>query len=377
MRAISREGIQLELQVSALRGAESAGGMVPRVLLVEDDPGVRDARRMLLQAEGYGVEAVASPEDALEAARRAGSFDVLITDNPSATSALAQVLDSPLKGVVVTDERAGGMLAEELLQPLRQLLSPGAAVPIGPAAGRPVEADTAALIVHELRSSLAVISNVLESCRTGILSDRFPNAGEILSRQLRKMARMTDDLLEPQGHYRVGGLRRCEPVSLTRVVVEAVQDLDPEIRRRDQSLILELPRDAIRVRGDALRLGQIVANIVQNASKYSGAGDRISISLRRTGGLAELRVRDRGIGIRREDLPHIFTPYFRSRGPQSSAREGSGLGLALARRLIELHGGTIEAQSAGPGEGSEFTVRLAALPEEIGEGGARACAAQP
>jgi signal transduction histidine kinase len=286
MRAISREGIQLELQVSALRGAESAGGMVPRVLLVEDDPGVRDARRMLLQAEGYGVEAVASPEEALEAARRAGSFDVLITDDPSATGALAQVLDSPLKGVIVTDERAGGMLAEALLQPLRQLLSPGAAVPIGPAAGRPVEADTAALIVHELRSSLAVISNVLESCRTGILSDRIPNAGEILSRQLRKMARMTDDLLEAQGHCRAGGPRRCEPVSLTRVVIEAVQDLDPEIRRRDQSLILELPRDAIRVRGDALRLGQIVANIVQNASKYSGAGDRISISLRHTGGLA-------------------------------------------------------------------------------------------
>jgi signal transduction histidine kinase len=345
------------------------------VLLVEADPDVRAARRMLLESEGYRVEAVASLEEALEAARRAGSYDAFVTDDPLPIEPLAALLERPLKGVLVTDDlpgtgnallrsdvtmrvTRGALRAEDLLLPLRELIGertgPAASVDGG---------DTAALIVHELRSSLAVISNVLETCRTEALSARLPNAREILGRQIRKIARMADDLLEAQESSRVQRLQRCEPVSLARVIVEVVQDLGPQIRRRDQSLVLELPHDALRVGGDAVRLGQVVTNIVENASKYSGAGDRISISLRRTGRFAEMRVRDCGIGIRSEDLPHIFTPRFRCRSPESSAREGSGLGLALARRLIELHGGTIEARSAGPGEGSEFTVRLAALPE--------------
>jgi signal transduction histidine kinase len=365
----------LEVQVSALRDPVSAGGTAPRVLLVEDDPDVRAARRMLLESEGYRVEAVASLEQALEAARRAGSFDAIVTDDPLPIEPLAALLGRPLKGVLVTDDpprtgnallrsdvtmrvTRGALRAEDLLLPLRELIGErtGPAASVG-------GGDAAALIVHELRSSLAVISNVLETCRTEALSARLPNAREILGRQIRKIARMADDLLEAQESSRVQRLQRCEPVSLARVIVEVVQDLGPQIRRRDQSLVLELPHDALRVGGDAVRLGQVVTNIVENASKYSGAGDRISISLRRTGRFAEMRVRDCGIGIRSEDLPHIFTPRFRCRGPQSSAREGSGLGLALARRLIELHGGTIEARSAGPGEGSEFTVRLAALPE--------------
>lgn len=380
----------MEVQVPTLRDPESAGRSAPNVLLVEDDPGVRDARRMLLEAEGYRVEAVASAQAALEAVRRAGSFEVLITDDLLAADSLPEHLGGSLKGVLVTECLPGAdaalkcrvalrvagdpLCAEELLLPLRELLSASDTAPAGPrehpdspqepnTSAPCVVTDAAALIVHDLRSALAVISNVLETCGAEALAARVPNATEILSRQLRKIARMTDDLLEVRGRTRMQTALRCEPVSLTRVIIDAIQDLDPQLRRREQSLALELPGDAIRVRGDAVRLGQVVTNILENASKYSGAGDLICVSLRRIGPLAEVRVRDRGIGIRGEDLPLIFMPYFRSRGPQSNAREGSGLGLAVARRLVELHGGTIEATSAGPGEGSEFTVRLTALPE--------------
>jgi CheY-like chemotaxis protein len=147
------------------------------VLLVEDDPDVRAARRMLLESEGYRVEAVASLEQALEAARRAGSFDAIVTDDPLPIEPLAALLGRPLKGVLVTDDpprtgnallrsdvtmrvTRGALRAEDLLLPLRELIGErtGPAASVG-------GGDAAALIVHELRSSLAVISNVLETCR--------------------------------------------------------------------------------------------------------------------------------------------------------------------------------------------------------------------
>lgn len=379
----------------------------PLVLLVENDTAVRNATRMLLEVEGYRVDAVDCLQAALRAADMAGRVEVLVTGcilgsgekGTQVIDALRKAQGGRLKAVLLTGDASAAcrlrrrsgveiaitpLRAEDLFTLLRKLLSTGASVPNGPGAGidgksrgcrggrasrpvgqvnvptarPPVNAEVAALVVHDLRSSLGIISNVLKTCPAEVLSARLPHATQILQRQITKSLRMSDDLLEV---FRLGGaaaMLKREPVSLTRVIVEVAQDLDLDMRRREQSLSLELPRDEVWVRGDVVRLGQVVTNILENAGKYSGRGGRIRVGVLRVGRLAEMQVRDNGIGVHPEDLPHIFEPYFRSRSSRRGAQEGSGLGLALARRIVELHGGTIEAKSDGPGSGSEFTVRL-------------------
>lgn len=225
----------------------------------------------------------------------------------------------------------------------------------------PLGQEIVALIAHELRGPLAVMSNVLMICRV----DGGPAAvsinGRMLTRQVRKALRLVDDLLDVArfGHE-VPVVERA-PIRLSQVLGDAVQDLVHEIDSRRQVLSLELPTDAVWVRGDALRLEQIVTNLLDNASKYAAVRAEIGLSLRCESGYAAIRVRDEGIGIRSEDLPHIFEPYFRGRRSADRTESGLGLGLALTRWLVELHGGTIEARSDGANRGSEFTVRLPAM----------------
>jgi signal transduction histidine kinase len=230
-----------------------------------------------------------------------------------------------------------------------------------PMANSPVNEDVAALVVHDLRTSLSVIYNVLKTCRVEPLAAYLPDASEIVNRQIKKSLRMAEDLLSVLRFSGAQPSVEHEPVSLSRIIIEIARDLDPEMRGREQSLSLELARDEVWTRGDSLRLGQVLTNILENASKYSRRGGRIWLSVHRVERLAEIRVRDNGLGIDSDDLQHIFEPYFRSRSSRAGAQEGSGLGLTLARRLVELHGGTIEVKSDGPGLGTEFTVRLSAL----------------
>ena len=221
--------------------------------------------------------------------------------------------------------------------------------------------DVVAMIVHELRGPLATMSGVLEIYRTDPNSVARPPVREILARQVQKALRLVDDLLDVSRLARDVPPLAMGPVDLSQVINYAVEDLEHEIRNRQQALILDLAPETIRVQGDGMRLGQIVANLLENGSKYSGVGARITLSLARAGSQAVLCIRDSGTGIPAEDLPHIFDPYYR--GNHSAALDGSGLGLGLTltRRLIELHGGTIDAKSDGAGCGSEFTVRLPAL----------------
>lgn len=367
---------------SSRRLPSSTGG-APLILLVESDPAVRHSTDMLLEAAGYRVEAVGSLEDALEAARVAGRIDLLVTgyvvgSRESGTrvlEALRAAQGGILKAVLLTGDASTVTCrlrpdpdlricckparAQDLLTMIAELLEEAE---VSGARGS-VDEQAAALVVHDLRSSLSVISNVLKSCRAEALSASLPNAGEILARQITKSLRMADDLLTILCLDCAQPTLERRPVSLTRVIVEAAKDLEPEIRRREQSLSLDLPGDELRIRGDSLRLGQVVTNILENASKYSGRGGCIGLSTQRVGRSAEIRIRDNGIGIHPKDLPHIFEPYFRSRASRCGAQDGSGLGLALARRLVELHGGTIQAQSDGPGLGTALTVRLPALSE--------------
>lgn len=222
----------------------------------------------------------------------------------------------------------------------------------------PLDQHTVAMIAHELRSPLSVMSNVLRVYRASNVAKAMPGAGDVLNRQVNKALRLVNDLMDLS---RVSeDLLRLEraPVDLGRVILDVSEDLAQEFRSRQQVLILELSAEPVWVQGDATRLEQIVENLLENSAKYSPDGARIAVALSRESGQAALRIRDNGTGIPSEDLPHIFEPYFRGTSPGHWSRGGLGLGLTLTRRLVQLHDGTIEAMSRGAGCGSEFTVRL-------------------
>lgn len=230
--------------------------------------------------------------------------------------------------------------------------------PDGWTPARPLSPQTVAMIAHELRSPLAVISNVLTACRASVPPTGLPADGEVLDRQVKRALRLVNDLMDLTRLAEEELPFDRVPVDLAIVAMNAAQDLDREIRARRQAIALELAAEQMWVRGDATRLAQIVGNLLENSSKYSPDGGRIVLTVSREEGQAVLCVSDDGDGISAEDMPHIFESYFRGRGSAHGCRSGLGLGLTLTRRLVRLQGGTIEAKSRGVGCGSEFTVRL-------------------
>lgn len=224
--------------------------------------------------------------------------------------------------------------------------------------GAPLERDAVAMIAHDMRGPLAVMCNVVRACRSGEGLSRLPNALEILDRQVGKALRLVDDLLDVSRSRGSLSHLATSPVDLAAVVGEVAKDLSHELQSRDQRLTLQLPSGPVWIRGDAIRLARVVWNLLDNASKCSGTGQAITIDLRCEHDWAVLGVRDAGIGILPEDLTRIFRPFVRGRDPSRSERPGIGLGLAITRRLVTQHGGSIVAYSQGHGYGSEFTVRL-------------------
>lgn len=215
-----------------------------------------------------------------------------------------------------------------------------------------------AMIAHELRNPLAVMSNTLELCRddAGVL--RLVDARKLLKRQLRKALCFVDDLMDISGCGQ--SIYTLNPVALdlSEVIREAAEDCTHQFRARRQTLVLELPIEAVVVQADALRLEQLLVNLLDNSSKFTPASGEISVCLGCHVDQAVVRVRDNGCGIPPDQLSQIFEPFFRARQSSSRQPPGLGVGLALARRIVQMHYGSIEAHSAGRGCGSELTVRL-------------------
>jgi signal transduction histidine kinase/CheY-like chemotaxis protein len=225
-----------------------------------------------------------------------------------------------------------------------------------------------ALLGHELRNPLGAMANAL--ALTQLLPPSEPDyqqAADVLQRQLRQMERLVDDLLDVSRIARgVLELRR-EQIDLVASVRQTVEAIRPLAQQRGQRLDVLLPEESLHIWADPSRLEQIVTNLLVNAVKYTPTGGRISCALERQDSCVLLRVRDNGIGIQPQLLPHIFDMFMRAEQAARQAEGGLGLGLTLVRNLVELHGGTIQAFSAGPAKGSEFVVEFplpAAPPEE-------------
>jgi signal transduction histidine kinase len=180
----------------------------------------------------------------------------------------------------------------------------------------------------------------------------------VIERQVKHLARLVDDLLDVSRIVRGQMELHREPLAVSAIVAEAVETCRPLLETNRHDLSIELPTEALVVEGDLTRLVQVVSNLLENAAKYTPAGGRIRVSAERDGGHAVVSVRDNGIGIPQEMLEKVFEPFARSDQPLAHSAGGMGIGLSVVRDLVELHGGSIVARSAGPERGSEFRVRL-------------------
>jgi PAS domain S-box-containing protein len=224
--------------------------------------------------------------------------------------------------------------------------------------------DFIAILAHELRNPLAPIRNAVEILRlVGPGDATLQEARELIERQIDHMVRLIDDLLVMSRLKRNLITLKREPLDLAVVVRDAVDAARPAIEGGNHLLQVSLPGPPVAVEGDAVRLVQVLSNLLNNAARYTETGGRIDIALTTEGAEAVLRVRDNGRGIDPANLEKIFTPFFRGDGKATRDGGGLGIGLALARDLVELHGGRIEARSDGPGRGSEFVVCLPWLAE--------------
>ncbi|HSF41273.1 MAG TPA: PAS domain-containing protein, partial [Thermoanaerobaculia bacterium] len=218
-----------------------------------------------------------------------------------------------------------------------------------------------AMLGHELRNPLAPIRNclhLLELPQT--TSEQAERARATIERQVLHLTRLVDDLLDISRISRGKILIRHERTDLTEVVRATAEDQRHGLEEQGIELVLDLPDRPVGILGDPTRLSQTVGNVLHNAGKFTDAGGRVAVSLRvePETGTAVVSVEDTGIGMEPELLPSIFEPFSQAdRGPDRS-RGGLGLGLALVRALVEMHGGTVSAASDGPGRGSELRIRL-------------------
>jgi signal transduction histidine kinase/CheY-like chemotaxis protein len=220
--------------------------------------------------------------------------------------------------------------------------------------------DFLAILSHELRNPLAAIVTSLHLVDGQADAGVARRAWEVIRRQTNQLARIVDDLLD-MTRISVGKIDlQRRPVDISPIVEGAVESARVALRARGHELIVKPAPEPIVVEADPARLEQVLGNLLDNAAKYTEPGGRIIVTVAREDEAAVIRVRDTGIGIEPDMLPQVFEMFSQADGSLARTRGGLGLGLSLVRKLVELHGGRVEARSDGPGRGSEFVVRLPA-----------------
>lgn len=216
-----------------------------------------------------------------------------------------------------------------------------------------------ATLAHELRNPLAPIRNAVEIMRAqGIEDPTLEWAREVIDRQVGNMARLVDELLDVSRIATGKLVLRREPTELATLISRAIEASQSVIDAKQHRLEVVLPDHPVSLYVDEIRLTQVFSNLLTNAAKYTDPGGHLRIGAKVIDGEIEIQVEDSGVGIRHEMLAEIFHLFTQVDPSLDRADGGLGVGLALVRRLVELHGGTVAAQSAGPGRGSTFTVRL-------------------
>jgi signal transduction histidine kinase len=222
-----------------------------------------------------------------------------------------------------------------------------------------------AMLAHELRNPLAPIVNALHLMRMNVSDRQLAWSREVIERQLTHLTRLVDDLLDVSRITRGKIALSREPVEVQTFIGHAVEGIQPLLDERAHTLTVDIPERTLLVIGDSLRLTQALGNVLGNAVKYTDRGGHIQLKAAAKGTDIEIRVRDDGIGIPAERLPLIFDLFTQLDRKSDHPQSGLGIGLALVRRLLEMHGGSVEARSDGAGRGSEFVIRLPQLAGDL------------
>jgi signal transduction histidine kinase/ActR/RegA family two-component response regulator len=224
------------------------------------------------------------------------------------------------------------------------------------------KSEFVATLGHEMRNPLAPLWHAVRLLELREITDSgVAQIHDIIGRQVQQLARLADDLLDISRIAQDKIELRKEPVDLAAVVTQALQMSAPHLRARHHHFELDLPDEPLWLEADPARLVQIIVNLLNNAAKYTEPGGQVWLAVQPERNDAVIRVRDTGMGIPQEMLPHVFELFTQGEWSVDRSQGGMGIGLALVRRLVDLHGGTIEAHSAGSGLGSEFMIRLPAL----------------
>jgi signal transduction histidine kinase len=226
-----------------------------------------------------------------------------------------------------------------------------------------------ATLAHELRNPLSSIHNAVQVLRRGGLGGpELQWSREVIDRQVGHLTRLIDDLLDVNRITRGTLELRKREAELSQILQEAVESSRPLIDRHGHQLTVSLPDEPVHLEADLIRLVQVFTNLLNNATKYTPQGGRISLTAERDGSELRVRIRDTGIGVAPDQLPRLFEMFYQADRSLERAQGGLGIGLTLVQRLVELHGGRVEARSDGIGHGSEFVVCLPVSAAQTGNG---------
>src|SRR4051812_4743747 len=219
-----------------------------------------------------------------------------------------------------------------------------------------------AMLSHELRNPLAPIRNAVELIRRiGSTEQRLIMARDVIDRQVTQLARLVDELLDVSRISQGKIVLKKEPVELSKIIAHSVETTRPMIDQRDQRLSVEVSARPVWLLGDFARLSQVLANLLNNAAKYTPEGGRIRLAALAGEGFATISVEDNGSGIEPELLPRVFELFVQGERGLDRSQGGLGIGLTLVKRLVELHQGKVEAHSEGAGSGSRFKIMLPSI----------------
>jgi signal transduction histidine kinase/ActR/RegA family two-component response regulator len=219
-----------------------------------------------------------------------------------------------------------------------------------------------AILAHELRNPLAPISHAARALRMSGDRETVQAAAAMLERQMAQMSRLVDDLLDMSRISRGRIELRRSRIEVAPVLQQAVEALRPLFKTMDVDLTVTVPPRPIYLDADPARLAQVIGNLLSNAAKFTDSGGRVWLSVEPGDDEVAIRVRDTGIGIAADQIPRLFEMFAQADTSLERSHDGLGIGLTLVKVLVEMHGGTVEAHSDGPGLGSEFAVRLPTLP---------------
>ena len=217
-----------------------------------------------------------------------------------------------------------------------------------------------ATLAHELRNPLAPIRTGLHILRMTTDPVMAAKSRDVMERQLGHLVRLVDDLLDVSRITRGKVTQSRQRIDLRKVIDNALELARPSIDAHGHTLALQVPDQALLLDGDATRLAQVLANLLNNAAKYTPSGGRVSLDVEQVPETLIVRVSDNGIGIPADMLDRVFDMFTQLDASIDRSQGGLGIGLTLVRRLVELHGGTVDVHSDGPGTGSTFTVYLPA-----------------